>query len=142
MTPSEVFKIVGTLALPMWILLIVLPKWKVTRFLIDYKIVPVLLSVVYAIYIAKALIAGGMMDFGSLESVMQLFTVENAVLAGWIHYLAFDLLVGMWMVNQNQTLQIHPIILAPCLVGTFLFGPVGFLIFMIIKSIKRKNATV
>ncbi|KAB8151239.1 DUF4281 domain-containing protein [Kordia sp. TARA_039_SRF] len=141
MTPSEVFKIVGTLALPMWILLIVLPKWKVTRFLIDYKIVPVLLSVVYAIYIAKALIAGGMMDFGSLESVMQLFTVENAVLAGWIHYLAFDLLVGMWMVNQNQTLQIHPIILAPCLVGTFLFGPVGFLIFMIIKSIKRKNAT-
>lgn len=141
MTPSEVFKIVGTLALPMWILLIVLPKWKVTRFLIDYKIVPVLLSVVYAIYIAKALIAGGMMDFGSLESVMQLFTVKNAVLAGWIHYLAFDLLVGMWMVNQNQTLQIHPIILAPCLVGTFLFGPVGFLIFMIIKSIKRKNAT-
>lgn len=141
MIPSEVFKIVGTLALPMWILLIVLPKWKVTRFLIDYKIVPVLLSVVYAIYIAKALIAGGMMDFGSLESVMQLFTVENAVLAGWIHYLAFDLLVGMWMVNQNQTLQIHPIILAPCLVGTFLFGPVGFLIFMIIKSIKRKNAT-
>lgn len=140
MTPAEVFKIVGMLALPMWILLIFLPKWKVTRFLIDYKIIPIALSIVYAIYIAKALISGGMMDFGSLESVMQLFTVENAVLAGWIHYLAFDLLVGMWIVNQNRDLQIHPVIIAPCLVGTFMFGPVGFLVFMIIRSITLKKA--
>jgi len=140
MTPSDVFSIVGMLALPMWVLLIFLPKWKITRFLIDYKIIPIILSVIYAIYIIQALIAGGMMDFGSLKSVMQLFTVENAVLAGWIHYLAFDLLVGMWIVNQNKTLQIHPVIIAPCLLGTFLFGPVGFLVFMIIKTIKLKNS--
>jgi len=140
MTPSEVFKIVGMLAMPMWALLIFLPKWKVTRFLIDYKIIPIILSVIYAIYIAISLIAGGMMDFGSLKSVMQLFTVENAVLAGWVHYLAFDLLVGMWIVNQNKALKIHPIIIAPCLVGTFLFGPVGFLVFMIIRGVKLKNA--
>ncbi len=141
MTPSEVFKIVGMLALPMWVLLIFLPTWKVTRFLIDYKVVPIILSVIYAVYIAIALSAGGGMDFGSLQSVMQLFTVENAVLAGWIHYLAFDLLVGMWIVNQNKTLNIHPVIIAPCLVGTFMLGPVGFLVFMIVKSIKLKNAT-
>jgi hypothetical protein len=139
MTPAEVFKIVGMLAMPMWILLIFLPKWKVTRFLIDYKIIPIVLSVIYAIYIAKSLITGGMMDFGSLQSVMQLFTVENAVLAGWVHYLAFDLLVGMWIVNQNKELNIHPILLAPCLLGTFLFGPVGFLVFMSIRAIKLKN---
>ncbi|PTX64103.1 uncharacterized protein DUF4281 [Kordia periserrulae] len=139
MTPAEVFKIVGALALPMWVLLVFLPKWNVTRFLIDYKIIPIVLSVIYAIYITKALIAGGMMDFGSLESVMQLFTVENAVVAGWIHYLAFDLLVGMWIVNQNRSLQIHPAIIAPCLLGTFMFGPVGFLIFMMIRSVKLKK---
>lgn len=139
MTPAEVFKIVGMLAMPMWILLIFLPKWKVTRFLIDYKIIPIILSVIYAIYIVKSLVAGGMMDFGSLKSVMQLFTVENAVLAGWVHYLAFDLLVGMWIVNQNKTLKIHPIIIAPCLLGTFMFGPVGFLVFMIIRAIKLKK---
>ncbi|MFK7748160.1 MAG: ABA4-like family protein [Kordia sp.] len=140
MTPAQVFSIVGMLALPMWALLIFLPKWKVTRFLIDHKIIPIILSVVYAIYITIAIIDGGMMDFGSLKSVMQLFTVENAVLAGWIHYLAFDLLVGMWIVNQNKSLQIHPVILAPCLLGTFLFGPVGFLVFMSIKTIKLKNS--
>lgn len=141
MTPSDVFSIAGMLTMPMWVLLILLPKWKVTRFLIDYKIIPIILSIIYAIYIIIALIDGGMMDFGSLESVMQLFTVENAVLAGWIHYLAFDLLVGMWIVNQNRSLKIHPIILAPCLFGTFMFGPVGFLVFMMIRSVKLKKAT-
>lgn len=40
MIPSEVFSVAGTIALPMWILMIFLPKWKVTRFLIDFKIVP------------------------------------------------------------------------------------------------------
>ena len=140
MTPTEVFKIVGMLAMPMWILLIFLPKWKVTRFFIDYKIIPITLSLIYAVYIIQAIQIGGMMDFGSLQSVMALFTEENAVLAGWVHYLAFDLLVGMWIVNQNKTLNIHPILLAPCLAGTFMFGPVGFLLFMLMRAIKLKNS--
>lgn len=141
MTPAEVFKIVGMLAMPMWILMIFLPKWKVTRFFIDYKIIPIALSGIYAIFITQAIQIGGMMDFGSLKSVMALFTEENAVLAGWVHYLAFDLLIGMWIVNQNKELNIHPIIIAPCLFGTFMFGPVGFLVFMIIRAIKLKKAS-
>lgn len=141
MTPSEVFSIAGALALPMWILLIFLPRWKVTQFLIDFKVIPILLSLLYAIYVAIALYEDGMMDFGSLASVMQLFTVENAVLAGWIHYLAFDLLIGMWMLDQNKQLKISQLLMAPCLFGTFMFGPVGFLVFMMIKTI-HKTKTV
>lgn len=81
------------------------------------------------------------MDFGSLSSVMKLFTEENAVLAGWIHYLAFDLLVGMWILDQNKNLRIHQLLIAPCLFGTFMFGPIGFLLFTIIRAIKLKQST-
>ncbi len=137
MTPTEVFSYANLMAMPMWLLLIVLPKWKVTRFLIDYKIIPLALSLIYAIYIFIAITTGGGMDFGSLESVMALFTKENAVLAGWVHYLAFDLLVGMWIIDQNRTLKIHQLLIAPCLVGTFMLGPVGFLLFMAMRSIKK-----
>jgi hypothetical protein len=140
MTPSQVFSIVGMMAMPMWALLIFLPKWKVTRFFIDYKIIPIALSIIYAVYIIQAILIGGMMDFGSLKSVMTLFTEENAVLAGWVHYLAFDLLIGIWIVNQNKELNIHQLIIAPCLFGTFMLGPVGFLVFMIIRAIKLKKA--
>ena len=139
MTPSDVFSISNTMALPMWLLMIILPKWKVTRFLIDYKIIPLLLAVVYAIYIVMAMLDGPAMDFGSLESVMTLFTSEEAVLAGWVHYLVFDLLVGMWMLDQNKGLKLHPIIMAPCLILTFMLGPVGFLLFMGIRATKTKS---
>tara|TARA_R110002050_G_scaffold56512_3_gene127069 strand:- start:19292 stop:19708 length:417 start_codon:yes stop_codon:yes gene_type:complete len=138
MTPTEVFSIAGMIAMPMWILMILLPKWKVTRFLIDYKVAPVLLSFIYAIYIIQAIAIGGAMDFGSLTSVMALFTEENAVLAGWVHYLAFDLIVGMWMLDQNKELRIHQLVMAPCLFATFMFGPIGFLLFTGIKTFKQK----
>jgi len=139
MTTSEVFSLANMTAMPMWILMILLPTWKVTRFLIDFKVIPVLLSLLYAFYIFQAIQIGGGMNFGSLASVMELFTEENAVLAGWIHYLAFDLIVGMWILDQNKKTGIHQLLIAPCLFATFMLGPVGFLLFIIIKSIKQKN---
>ena len=140
MTPTAVFSLAGMITMPMWILMIVLPKWKVTRFLIDFKVIPLALATIYAIYIIKAILIGGSMDFGSLQSVMALFTEEHAVLAGWVHYLAFDLVVGMWMLDQNKKLNIHQLLMAPCLFGTFMFGPVGFLAFMIIRAFKLKKS--
>ncbi|MGB5693021.1 MAG: ABA4-like family protein [Flavobacteriaceae bacterium] len=140
MTPTDVFSLTNLLVLPMWLLMIVLPKWKATRFLMTYKVVPLILSLVYALYIVIAMRISGGMDFGSLSSVMALFTEENAVLAGWVHYLAFDLLVGMWMIKQNEDLGIHQLLMAPCLLATFMLGPVGFLLFMLIRSLKTKKA--
>lgn len=139
MTPTTVFSIANLLVVPMWILMIILPKWKVTKFLMEYKVIPLLLALIYAVYIIQSLLTGGMMDFGSLESVMALFTEETAVLAGWIHYLAFDLLVGMWILEQNKKVGIHQALMAVCLLGTFMFGPIGFLLFMIMKSLKTKR---
>ena len=140
MTPTEVFSIASMITMLMWILMIFLSKWKVTRFLIDFKVIPLALAFIYAIYIFQAIQIGGMMDFGSLKSVMALFTEENAVLAGWVHYLAFDLLIGMWMLDQNKELRINQLIMAPCLFLTFMLGPIGFLLFMIIKTTKQKQS--
>lgn len=139
MTPNEVFSLANLTVMPMWIVMILLPNWKITRFLIDFKIVPILLSLVYAVYIGMALATEGMMDFGSLSTVMALFTKENAVLAGWVHYLAFDLLVGMWILDQNRELGLHQLLIAPCLLLTFMFGPVGFLLFMTLRTIKKQK---
>ncbi|MEM9364296.1 MAG: ABA4-like family protein [Bacteroidota bacterium] len=139
MTNAEIFSIANMMAMPMWLLLIILPKWKVTRFLIDYKVIPLVLSLFYAFYIFLHIRSGAGLDFGSLSSVMSLFTIEEAVMAGWVHYLAFDLLVGMWMVNQNRNLGIHQLLMAPCLFATFMLGPVGFLLFMLIRTYKLRK---
>jgi len=139
MTPAQVFSICNMIVMPMWLLMIIAPNWKPTKFLMDYKVIPIILSVVYAIYIGISISSGGGMDFGSLESVKQLFTKDNAVLAGWVHYLAFDLLIGMWMIKLNEKVGLHQLLMAPCLLGTFMMGPVGFLLFWIIKSFKKPS---
>lgn len=139
MTPTQVFSIAGMVTTPMWILMIFFPKWKVTNYLISFKIVPIILSFIYTIYIINAISISGMPDYGNLDSVMKLFTEENAVLAGWVHYLAFDLIIGMWILNASKKLNIHQLIIAPCLFATFMFGPVGFLLFFIIKIIKQNK---
>ena len=140
MTPTIVFSIASVIALPMWVLMLFFSKWKVTQFLIDFKVIPLALAFIYAIYIFQAIQISGMMDFGSLASIMALFTEKNALLAGWVHYLAFDLLVGMWMLDQNKELRINQLLMAPCLFLTFMLGPIGFLLFMIIKTIKQKQS--
>ena len=140
MTPTIVFSIASVIAMPMWVLMLFFSKWKVTQFLIDFKVIPLALAFIYAIYIFQTIQIGGMMDFGSLASIMALFTEKNALLAGWVHYLAFDLLVGMWMLDQNKELRINQLLMAPCLFLTFMLGPIGFLLFMIIKTIKQKQS--
>lgn len=139
MSYAFVFTAAGQLALCMWLLMVIAPKWKVTTFLMDYRVFPVLLSVLYACYILPIVVSDGLLDFGSFGSVMELFTVEPLVLAGWIHYLAFDLLVGIWIMEENRSLKIHHLLIIPCLLATFIFGPVGFLGFMVIKFFKNKR---
>lgn len=129
MTPALVFSICSKLVLPQWLLMIVAPKWKWTQKLVASRIIPFLLAIVYAYYILTSFGSAEGGGFGTLEEVMQLFTVEGAVLAGWIHYLAFDLLIGSWVLTTAQKKGIHHALVVPCLIGCFILGPVGFLVF-------------
>jgi len=95
---------------------------------------------VYVIFIVQSLLAGVVLDFGSLNSVKTLFTNENLLLAGWIHYLVFDLLIGMWILDQNKNLGINNLFIALCLIFTFMLGPIGYLLFILFKNIKTKQS--
>ena len=139
MTPTQVFSIAGMITIPMWILMMFLPKWKVTNYLVSFKVIPLILSFIYVVYIFQTIKINGMPDFGNFDSVMKLFTEEKAILAGWIHYLTFDLIIGMWILNASKKLNIHQLIMAPCLLATFMFGPIGFILFFIIKIIKQNK---
>lgn len=139
MKAEQIFSIVNLTAMVGWLLIAILPRWKFTRLVVLSGAVPLLLSVAYlaliVLFFGKA--EGG---FDSLANVMKLFTNEWAVLAGWIHYLAFDLFIGSWEVRDAQRRGISHLLVIPCLVLTFLFGPIGFLLYTTIKLfIPRKG---
>jgi ascorbate-specific PTS system EIIC-type component UlaA len=128
MKAEQIFSIANMTALLSWLILLVAPRWTVTRKIILSGAIPLLLSAAYLILIVLFFgrAEGG---FGSLAEVMKLFTNEWAALAGWIHYLAFDLLVGVWEVKDSQARGISHWFVIPCLILTFLLGPIGFLLY-------------
>jgi hypothetical protein len=78
-------------------------------------------------------------DFGSLAGVAKLFEHPGLLLAGWVHYLAFDLLVGVWEREETQRIGLSRWLLAPCLALTFMLGPLGWLAFMAVRSFRLRT---
>ncbi|MCW5676237.1 MAG: DUF4281 domain-containing protein [Xanthobacteraceae bacterium] len=100
---------------------------------------PLALSAGYcvAIYLGFGQSGGG---FDSLPAVRQLFSNDWALLAGWVHYLAFDLFVGAWIARDASRSGVSRWFMIPVLPLTFLFGPAGLLLFQGIKAVFGKGA--
>jgi len=138
MNASSIFSFGNTFVLFGWILLIFVPKWKYTQIIILNGIV-VLFAVLYTYVFSKDIGNFDPNSFSTLENVKVLFQNDNAVAAGWLHYLAFDLFVGAYVVKESQKLGISRWIYTLILPFTFMFGPVGYLLFFITKTAKTKS---
>ena len=120
------------------VLLLISPFWSsFDKFLIG--IVITLFTIVYAWLILQVFRPEDFEKYSSLDGVMELFTDKTAVTAGWVHYLAFDLLTGIWIKKNAQKYGIHHLILIPCLLLTFMLGPIGLLLYLLIRTIKTKQ---
>ena len=75
-------------------------------------------------------------------TVAKLFSNRWLLLAGWIHYLAFDLFIGAWEVRDAQDLGISHFIVIPCLLLTFLFGPAGLLLYFVIRVARLRALAI
>lgn len=138
MSPETLFSICNTAVLPGWLLLVVAARWKWTKIIINSCLLPLLLAVVYLFLIVAHFgqTEGG---FGSLADVAKLFQNPHILLAGWIHYLAFDLFVGSWEVRDAERHRINHLLVIPCLILTFLLGPIGLLLYFILRWTLRQK---
>ncbi len=133
MSFEQLFSSASTLAMLGWFIIVFLPRgWKwLTP--IASMLIPIILSVLYSFLIARYFFSaeGG---FDTLANVQQLFTYPAVALAGWVHYLAFDLFVGGVITKQADEIGLSRLIQAPILLLTFMFGPFGYLLFIHIKA--------
>ncbi len=138
MTADALFSAFNLLALTGWLILAagVFLKRSFLRDTISGHWIPVLLSAAYAalILLFFASAPGG---FGSLADVQRLFTAPWAALAGWVHYLAFDLWMGSRIARESEALGLPRWPLIALLPLTFLFGPMGYLAFEAIKAFTK-----
>ena len=138
MTPDQLFSLANLLALAGWILLIALPRQRWVANVAAAWAIPGVLAAGYVVLVAANWI-GSSGGFSSLTDVAALFANPWLLLAGWIHYLAFDLFVGSWEARDSRERGIPHLMLVPCLVLTFLFGPAGWLLYALVRATRGKR---
>jgi hypothetical protein len=139
MTADQLFSILNAVAAMAWIVLAVAPRRRWANLIVPTG-VAVALAGVYAAIVASVWV-GSEGGFSSLTEVATLFQNPWMLLAGWTHYLAFDLLVGSWEARDAAGRGIPHIALLPCLALTFLFGPVGWLLYLGGRSVMTRAQT-
>jgi hypothetical protein len=139
MNAESIFKLCNTIALVSWLLLIIAtPFWRqISRILIGTVIT--LFCIVYAWLILTSFNINDVEKFSTLDGVVSLFTNKTMVVGGWVHYLAFDLMTGIWITKNAKLHSINHWVTVPALVLTFMLGPVGLLLYLVIRFIKTKK---
>ena len=138
MTPSAIFQICNTIALIGWIILIFMPFWlQSDKFIIG--IIVFLFCIVYAWLVFSNFHFSDFQKFSTLDGVMKLFTQHAIVVAGWVHYLAFDLMTGIFIKRNALKHGISHWLLIPCLFFTFMLGPIGLLLYLLVRFIVTKQ---
>lgn len=140
MNNATIFSLANGAALVGWIALAVAPQrtWRLLRVALVGA-----LAALYVTLVINGMRQGGANDggFDSLANVMRLFQREDAVLAGWVHYLAFDLFVGTWEAEDASARGLPRLLLLPCFFLTFMFGPAGWLLYMLVRTTIRQRPT-
>lgn len=135
---EQIFSIANSAALFSWIALTFLPRGVALLAMLRWCVVGSL-SALYAVLVSVFFfrLEGG--GYFSLEAVETLFTSSEIVLAGWVHYLAFDLFVGLWIAARSDEIGLSRLVQAPILLATFMFGPVGYLFFLAVRASTRAS---
>ncbi|GAB4124020.1 MAG: ABA4-like family protein [Roseiflexaceae bacterium] len=142
MSIEGLFQLANLGVLPFWLMMIVLPTWSVTRRVIGsawIALVPALIYVLLVLPQVGVLLPA--LSNPTAAGIAELLSTPAAATIGWVHFLAFDLLVGRWAYLDARERQIHPLIMAPVLLLIFMFGPLGYLSYLIIRAIASRFGT-
>jgi predicted ferric reductase len=118
------------MVLPGWLLLAVAPGWRWTQRITTFVLTLPLAALYLGLFLANW---SPEIGFGSLDQVYAILQSPAFVLVGWIHYLIFDLFIGSWEVRDARALSIPHLLVIPCLAATFLLGPVGLLLYLLLR---------
>jgi len=133
-TVDALFSFSSQLAMFGWVVLIFFPRKLQLLNMLPKYIIPSLLSLTYAVLILLYFFntPGG---FSTFQAVKILFQTDSLLLAGWLHFLAFDLFIGAWIANKADSLGMSRLFQVPILFATFMLGPLGFIIFIGIRAL-------
>lgn len=138
MSDEVLFGLANAVPLLGWLALCLAPLAR-GRLVAAARVVAVVLAVGYAVLVVAALArAGGALpDLSTLGGLARAFSDPRVMLVGWVHYLAFDLWTGAWEAEEAGRRGMPHWAVLPCLALTFLAGPIGLVLFLVLRTAWR-----
>ena len=142
MTYETIYTTINLAVLPGWLMLALAPRAHITQVLVHSGLYPLGLGVFYLVTLSLSMFCGmgaegG--DFSTAAGVSRLFSHPLGILVGWSHYLVFDLFVGAWEVRDARRRGLMHRLVLPCLFFTLMSGPVGLLLYLVIRMAAGKG---
>ena len=134
MNVDQIFIFASSMAFLSWSFLFIYPSSDSIRQILFGGVV-ICFSVLYAGLFMSYFNAESFQSFSTLSGLLSLFSTKEAVLLGWIHYLAFDLLAGLYISKDAEKNKLDPWLIRPVFIFTFMAGPLGFLLYTIIRTV-------
>ena len=133
--------------LPFWLLIIFFPRSYLCKYLAT-SIFPIfLLSCAYVFILYQAFLSsfdftGNFNLYLGLSSISELFRDDLYLLMFWTHFVAVNLFIGGWILKDSNKFGINKIVLGLPLITTYLIGPIGILIYWLIRIFYAKSLNI
>ena len=127
MPPATAFEWLNLVVLPWWALFLAAPRSTLALRAASHGGIFLGLASTYAVLLVAALATGpeGGFDYEGIRAALHW---PVGFLAGWTHYLVFDLFVGAWIVRESRRLDVGPRVF---LFFTLMAGPIGLGSFLV-----------
>lgn len=141
MSNELIFQLANRSVIFPWALLAVLPRHAWTRRVVHSGLFSAMLALVYGALLILDYPGPEGANFSSLDGVARIFTSPKTLIAAWVHYLAFDLFVGSWIVRDAHRHELAHYWTLPSLFATLMLGPLGLLSWLGLRVVLLRRAS-
>ena len=133
--------------LPFWFILMVFPQSHLSRIFVTSIFPFFILSGVYIFILYKSYLIGYDFDgnfslYLGLSELSRLFEDHLYIMIFWTHFIAINLFIGGWIVKDSQKFAINKVLMAVPLIVTYLIGPLGLILYWIIRIFYAKRISL
>lgn len=136
---DQLFQLSNLLVMPFWALMILLPFWNWTKRIVSSPWIAAPAALLYAALVLPQ-IGGLLAELANpqLPQIAALLGTPVGATIGWAHFLAFDLFVGRWVYLDSRERHISAWLVSPILFCVLMFGPLGLLLYLLVRLIAAR----
>ena len=131
--PELPWMVINASVLPVWLCMMLAPSSALSQRLAALPAIPAAWAVLYSTLLLASSVTGGDGSMASMAELRVAFDRDLVLLLAWVHYLCFDMIVGMWELRDARRLDLPRPLVTVCLAMTLFFGPAGFLLYCIAR---------